>query len=107
MNWTKPNFTQWVTIITLTASAIGYVWHSENERIDSKLRQHDFEQRVDSIGNQLNLLYTRFETLRANREVTLKANAEKDKVLDERADKQELDLTVLSTEFHDYLKYKK
>ena len=107
MNWIKPNFTQWVAIVTTTIALLGYIWRGENERIDSKIKQHDLEQKIDSIGNQLNIVATRFEELRKNREITLKANAEKDKALDERIDTEVLNENILNTEFNDFKEYYK
>lgn len=107
MNWTKPNFTQWVTIVTLVCSAAGYVWHSESERVDQKIKQHDQDQRVDSIATAFAIFVTEFKELRKNREVSTKQRDEEKKEDDERTERLDVRVTVIETEFHDYLKYKK
>lgn len=106
MNWTKPNFTQWIAILTITGSAIGYIWHSENDRIDGKIKQHDQEQRLDSIATAFAIFVTEFKELRKNREATTVQRDREKKEDDERLDAQNVRLTIIETRFDDYIFYK-
>lgn len=106
MNWTKPNFTQWVAIITLSASAIGYVWHSENDRIDGKIKQHDQEQRLDSVCTALVIFITEFKELRKNREATTIQRDKEKKEDDERTDALNVRVTIMETKWEDFQYYK-
>jgi hypothetical protein len=107
MNWTKPNFTQWVTIITLIGSVIGYLWHIESNRVEAQIAQHDQEQRIDSIATAFAIFVNEFKDLRKNREIVLKQREEEKEQNDIRLDEIGTRLTIMETEFHDYLKYKK
>lgn len=107
MNWTKPNFTQWVTIITITGSAIGYLWHAETLRVKSEIEQHDQEQRIDSIATAFAIFVNEFKELRKSREVTTRQRDLEKQETDQRTYRIDTRLTVIETEFHDYLKYKK
>jgi hypothetical protein len=107
MNWTKPNFTQWVTILTLAASVIGYLWHAESNRVQAQIEQHDQEQRIDSIATAFAIFVNDFKELRKNRDILIKQREEEKEENDVRLDEINTRLTVIETEFHDYLKYRK
>jgi hypothetical protein len=107
MNWTKPNFTQWVTILTLTASVIGYLWHAESNRVQAQIEQHDQEQRIDSIATAFAIFVNDFKELRKNRDILIKQREEEKEQNDIRLDEIGTRLTVIETKFDDYLKYRK
>lgn len=107
MNWTKPNFQQWVTIITILGSTVAYLWHIETSRVEQQIQQHDQEQRIDSIATAFAIFVNEFKELRKNREVTTAKRDEEKKIDDERWDALNVRLTVAETEFHDFLKYRK
>lgn len=106
MNWTKPNFTQWVAIVTTVITFGGYIWHSENDRIDGKIKQHDQEQRLDSIATAFAVFVIRFDALQKDRSMINKQR-DADKVKDdERTDEIILEVKELQTRFDDFLFYK-
>ena len=107
MNWTKPNFTQWVTILTLTASVIGYLWHAESNRVQAEIQQHDQEQRIDSIATAFAIFVNEFKELRKNRDIVIKQRDQEKEENDIRLDEINTRLVVIETEFHDFLKYRK
>lgn len=107
MNWTKPNFTQWVAIITTVVTFVGYIWHSENDRIDSKIKQHDQEQRLDSIATAFAIFVTKFDALQKDRAMINKQRDLDKQNDDERTDNIILDIRELKTRFDDFLYYRK
>lgn len=114
MNWTKPNFTQWVAIITTIVAIAGYVGHIESVRTEAQkaheqtlIEQHDQEQRIDSIATAFAIFVKEFRDLQKNRTETTRQRDQEKKEVDERTQVLYIRLAIMETEFHDYLKFKK
>lgn len=106
MNWTKPNFTQWVTIITLSVSAVLYLWRAENERVKSEIKQHDQEQRIDSIATAMAIFINEFRELQKNRAATTKQRDQEKQEIEQRTQSNETRLTIIEQQWKDFIFYK-
>lgn len=105
MNWTKPNFAQWVTILTVTGSLIGYAWHAESERVKGEIEQHDLRQKVDSINTAFTVFMSEFRDLQKNRVITTKQRDQEKQQDDERIQGLNIRLTIMETKWSEFLFY--
>lgn len=110
----KPNLSQLATMLTILGLLIGWyfsysskVEESKKNHEDSLIKQHDQDQRLDSIVTAFAIFAHDFSDLQKN----WAAGRKQRDVEKEENDKQtialKIELITLETEFHDYLKYKK
>ncbi len=110
----KPNLSQLATMLTILGLLVGWYLSYSSKVAESKanheanlIKQHDQDQRLDSIVTAFTIFAHDFAELQKNWGATRTQRDHEKTEDDKRTTELKIELVILETEFHDYLKYKK